>query len=202
MEKGDLVLSKEKLRNKYLDIRKGFSKEKVNTVSKKIFETFIVLPYIKRDLSFLIYYSFRNEIITTKIIRELLERKKDVYLPYIRDDKKELEIGQIENLKTDIKSGMWGIKEPLSRDNIPLSKIDIVVVPGLLFSRNGYRIGYGGGYYDKLLAKKDNNTISIGLSFDDFLFDELPNDRYDLPVDIILTEKKIIYIRGDINEFI
>ena len=73
---------------------------------------------------------------------------------------------------------------------VPKESIDIIVVPGLLFDPRGYRIGYGGGYYDRYLADYPNRTVSLAM--EDQLIDYVPYDEYDLPVDFVITEERII----------
>ncbi len=73
---------------------------------------------------------------------------------------------------------------------VPKETIDIIVVPGLLFAPRGYRIGYGGGYYDRYLADYPNRTVSLAM--EDQLIDYVPYDEYDLPVDFVITEERII----------
>ncbi|MFP4015887.1 MAG: 5-formyltetrahydrofolate cyclo-ligase [Halanaerobiales bacterium] len=186
------------LREKYFDKRRNFTIEKVRLVSEKIQERFFSLDIVNKSDNFLLYHSIRNEIITHEIIDFLLEKGKNVYLPYISDDKSKLEIGCISKHE-ELAAGVFGIKEPNDRKNIPVQLMDIVVVPGLLFDRNGYRIGYGGGYYDKLLAEITDNTISIGLAYNCFLKDSLPVDSFDIPVDIIVTEEQTLYMGGGSN---
>lgn len=190
------MLSKIKLRKYFLELRQTFSDEYINSASNQISKRLLNLDFLNDNKNFLIYHSFGKEINTLDIIVSLLEKKKNVFLPYISDDKKELEIAPVKNLNTGLITGVWGIKEPFNRDNAPLEKIDIIIVPGLLFSRKGFRIGYGGGYYDKLLARKSEDTITIGLAFSDFIFNDLPVNDYDMPVDFILTEKETIEIGG------
>ena len=201
-EKGDCMCQKKLIRKKYLEIRSKINQEKHLLISKKIKERFFSLQVLDFKKNILLYHSFRNEIITIDIIKELLQMEKNVFLPYINSKKTEIEISQIKNLDKDLRSGVWGIKEPLKKENKPIDKIDIIVVPALVFSHDGFRIGYGGGYYDKLLARKSSKTISIGLAFNDFLHKELPIDDYDQPVDIIITELETLYIGRGINEFI
>ncbi|MFP4660750.1 MAG: 5-formyltetrahydrofolate cyclo-ligase [Halanaerobiales bacterium] len=187
---------KELLRERYFKKRQGFSSEEVRLISTKIYSKLFSLDIVKKGDNILLYHSIRNEIITHDIIDYLLEKGKNVYLPYISDDKRILEIGPIYK-NEDLASGVFGIKEPIERKNISVQMMDVIVVPGLLFAQNGYRLGYGGGYYDRLLANLADHTITIGLAYDCFLKDRLPVDRFDVPVDIIITEEQTLFIGGD-----
>jgi 5-formyltetrahydrofolate cyclo-ligase len=78
------------------------------------------------------------------------------------------------------------------KNNNEMYDLDIIVVPGLVFSKNGYRIGYGGGYYDKFLSEVSNEVKKVGIVYSDFVVNDLPVDEYDLPVDLIMTERETI----------
>lgn len=188
---------KVELRNRYLNIRNDFSEERILLSSKKIEERFFALDIIHNSKDFLLYHSFRKEIVTHGIIDRLLSSNNNVYLPYIKSrEKKELEIGRIYS-NDDFVTGAFGIQEPRIKKSISINKMDVIIVPGLLFSVDGFRLGYGGGYYDRLLANIMENTITIGLAYDDFLQDVLPIDKYDIPVKIIVTEEQTLFTGGE-----
>ncbi|MFW6022863.1 MAG: 5-formyltetrahydrofolate cyclo-ligase [Halanaerobiaceae bacterium] len=185
------------IRKKYFNIRKRMKFEQIVNCSKEITEMFLNLDMVINSSKLLLYYSIRNEIITHELIKNLLMMEKEVYLPYISNDKKNIKIAQITNLLSDMQDGAFGIKEPVNKDNSDINKMDIIVVPGLIFDRNGYRIGYGGGYYDRLLGSLNNDITTIGLAYEDFLQDSLPVENFDIPVDIIITEKDTYYPGGE-----
>jgi len=85
--------------------------------------------------------------------------------------------------------GRFGIMEPLPYGSV--DRIDLLVVPGIAFDRKGYRLGYGKGYYDKFLAKKD--VFSIGLAYFFQLVESLPKGKYDMKLDSVATEAGIHY---------
>ena len=146
------------------------------------------------------YYSFGKEINTHELIDELEERGKEVYLPYIIKEEKLLGIGRYS--KDELDSGVFGIRKPARKEDIPVNWMDIIVVPGLLFAKNGYRIGYGGGYYDQLIKNIEDRIITIGFCFEGFLRDSLPIDEFDVPVKMIITEHRVLKIGGgEINLF-
>ncbi|MCL2492225.1 MAG: 5-formyltetrahydrofolate cyclo-ligase [Coriobacteriia bacterium] len=88
----------------------------------------------------------------------------------------------------DLEVGTFGIREPSARAPLVTpDRIDLVLVPGIAFDRRGSRIGYGGGYYDTYLPELDERTITIGLSYDETVFDLLPLEPHDRSVDIVVT---------------
>ena len=84
----------------------------------------------------------------------------------------------------------YGILEPVKIIEKSPNKIDLIIVPGIGFDKRGNRLGHGKGYYDKLLRKL--KTIKIGLAFELQIVDQIPTDENDVPVDLIITEERII----------
>ena len=121
------------------------------------------------------FISFKSEISTQFLNEFLLNNGKILCLPIIKNN-----------------SGKFGIMQPsdLSKEFLP----EIILTPCLAFDENGFRLGYGGGYYDKTfsyLKKMKHKFISIAVAFDDQKIDELAHDKYDQKIDYILTEKKL-----------
>ncbi len=183
---------KRSLRNEILRIRKEYNK--VEEDSKKIAERFLSIPEVKKAKSILLYFPHKNEVDTTFIIKELLKEGKDVVLPKV--------VGfhlypiKISDL-TSLKSGYAGIKEP-EGEKYPLEKIDVIVVPAVAFDIHGHRLGYGKGYYDRLLSKV--NALKIGLSYDFQVLEKLPSEPHDIPVDLIVTPTKIFKTTAGFTE--
>lgn len=187
---------KEELRKYYLDLRENMDRDTVIKASEEIKEKILEMEEVKRAKNIMVYYSYRNEVNTHQLIENLIHIDKEVYTPYCLVEKNEMRISPVKNIKDDLVSGAYGIKEPRVKENTPADILDLVLVPAVVFSRDGFRIGYGGGYYDRFLAKISEKTITIGLTFDFLLVDSLPVESYDLPVDIIVTDKEVLYIRG------
>ncbi|RCW52917.1 MULTISPECIES: 5-formyltetrahydrofolate cyclo-ligase [Halanaerobium] len=188
------MLEKEKLRKKYLNERSQISQTKIISWSKKIKNRFLQLPQLENAKKIMAYASMRKEIETFDLMEELLDRGYLVYLPYTRKDKIDLGIAQVNNLDLDLKEGVYGVQEPVARirgQEIP-KDLDLIIVPGACFTAEGYRIGYGGGYYDSFLSKHANNAIKVGFCYNRFLVDSIPVEDHDVPVDLIITEKEIV----------
>ena len=115
-------------------------------------------------------------------------KDKKVLVPYCVDDAGTMIPCEIRSF-SDLKEGRYGILEPLNAEEYR-GKIDFSVVPGLAFSYDGYRIGYGKGYYDRFLNGRD--TFSVGLSYDELLFDKIPVNEYDVKLNMIITPNKEI----------
>ncbi len=125
---------------------------------------------------------------TRPIFEELLRRGARVCLPLCRDGGR-MEARQVTSWRALV-PGPWDILQP--RDDAPLvpfEEIPLALVPGLLFDRQGYRLGQGGGYYDRFLATYRGGTFA--LCRDLFLYDTLPLSSHDRPVDAVLTETRL-----------
>lgn len=191
------MINKTKLREKYLAKRSSLTAGQVKSASAKIAAKFLVLVDRVAAERIMLYYSFRNEVITHDIIDKLLAKNKEVFLPYTVVGKKEIQINRINDIKDDLIEGVYGVMEPRKKENQSIKDLDIVVVPGMVFTKKGYRLGYGGGYYDRFLSRLSKKTCTIGFVFDSLLLNELPLEEHDLPVEMIITEKNIIDFRGD-----
>ena len=137
------------------------------------------------------FISFKSEISTQFLNEFLLNNGKILCLPIIKNNSETLNFIEY-NLKTKLVSGKFGIMQPsdLSKEFLP----EIILTPCLAFDENGFRLGYGGGYYDKTfsyLKKIKHKFISIAVAFDDQRIDELVHDKYDQKINYILTEKKL-----------
>ncbi len=127
------------------------------------------------------YISIKDEINTRLFINELLNKKKCVCAPVIIN--KEMTMHQLTSLN-DTKEVAMNLVEPTS--NLEC-KPDTVIVPLIAFNQKGYRIGYGGGYYDRYL--KDKSVLKIGIAYS-WMLEEFEPEAFDVPLDIIVTENK------------
>ena len=158
--------------------------------SEAIFNFLIGLDEIHHAKSAFIYISYGNEVDTHQLLKYFLHQEKLLAIPKILATKNM--IAAPFSGEEELVPGELGIltvagEEPFNTD------IDIVITPGLGFTRTGYRIGYGRGYYDKWFAR---NPVGhkIAVTFEAQIVDSLPVAVTDIPVDIIVTEKRIIRI--------
>jgi 5-formyltetrahydrofolate cyclo-ligase len=147
----------------------------------------------RKAKSILFYASFRSEAATIQCIAHALKLKKMIMLPLVDRKKKTLRIFQIKNV-SDLKSGFMGIPEPEAQkiNERRLNDLDIAIIPGAGFDLKGNRLGYGAGYYDKLLSKSKKNIIKIALAFEEQIVPEIPSEKHDIKMDMIITEKRTI----------
>lgn len=170
---------KQELRNKYKQIRKNIKLKKLKDFI--IFIKVITNKQIKQSNKILIYISTKEEIDTIKIIKYLIN-KKQIYAPVIENN--EMNFYKIENLK-DLKPNKYNILEPHKTHKLNSTKNAICITPGICFSKNKYRIGYGKGYYDKYFSQ--NKVYKIGLCYKKCLINNITLDSYDIIVDKLIT---------------
>lgn len=179
---------KEKIRKELLKKRNLQSKEEILEKSKRIKDRLFSLDdFIKLD-SILFYYSFRSEARTDVMIEDVLGKKR-VFLP--RVEGKGLKVYEIKAMD-EVEEGFCGIKEPLPKRPILPEEIKMVIVPGVCFDKRGFRIGYGGGYYDRFLSLYRPQKIGLGFSLQ--IIDNVPNMPQDIRMDKIITEDYIIEV--------
>lgn len=179
---------KNQLKEKILEKRNSLSKEEIIEKSEKIEDTLFNLEQYKKSKTAMFFVSFNSEVHTPDMIIKAL-KDKIVIIPKVVQN--EIEPSVIIDFDNLIPSGKFGILEPIELMKIAYKNIDLVLVPGIAFDREGHRIGYGFGCYDRFL-KKVLKAVKIGLCFDFQVIDGIPKEEHDVPVDFIITEKRII----------
>jgi 5-formyltetrahydrofolate cyclo-ligase len=126
-------------------------------------------------------------------MHRLLDLGKIVLAPITKPDSKKLSPCQIINHEVDLVPSQYGMLQPDPRrcQAFPPENIDVVTVPGTAFDKKGYRIGYGGGYYDRFL-KRCPQALWVGLAFEAQLIPDALPEEWDIPVHQIVTEERII----------
>jgi 5-formyltetrahydrofolate cyclo-ligase len=182
---------KKKIRREILLVRNALAPAEREAMSRTIGDHFTHLPVLADVVSVMIFLSFGSEINTDYIIEWLWQQQKQVLVPLCIPETRVMECIPITTF-ADLEPGYFGIREPKRGLRPPVAKeaIDLVVVPAVAFDRRGYRVGYGGGYYDRFLAAMD--VPRVGLAFSCQIIPEAPVDIYDLAVQGIVTEKEYI----------
>lgn len=185
---------KKETRKRMIKVRESLSEKEVVINSMAVFNTLKSFKAYKRANSVMLYISFRNEIKTRDIINDLLSKGKRVFIPVTINDTKELIVSELLNYEEDLQVGNFGVLEPKSEALRPTdpNQLDLVLVPGVAFDERGYRIGFGAGYYDRFLPKLREGAITIALAHEIQMVDKIENDQYDIPVDYVLTDKRLI----------
>ncbi len=190
-------MNKKSLRKQILENRGRLSEEDLMKYSKNIAEKLYDMNFYKTAKRIMSFISFGDEVNTHDIIKDSINRGKSIVVPITIPDTKELKVSEILGF-SELETGYYDILSPKKEfiRFVDPSTIDLILVPGVVFATNGYRVGYGGGYYDRFLSKIDKNVKKIGLAFDLQIVEKVPTEDFDIPVDIIITEKGIIHCSG------
>lgn len=162
------------------------------TITRKIVS---LAAYGKAELV-LAYMSFGSEFDTGDFVRGVLENGKALVLPKLNRERCGLDLYRVTDLEGGLETGVWGIREPRGGARIEdFSLIDFILVPGVAFSSDGGRLGYGGGFYDRLLASKRADALALAAAFSVQMVKNVPLETNDIAVNGIVTEDGE-YIRG------
>jgi len=141
----------------------------------------------------LAFLSSRSEVLTEPIIAAALAGGKVVAAPRTLLAEKRLEFRRVRAIPGEVEPGAFGILEPkVEAPLVEPAAADLVLVPGLAFDEQGYRLGYGGGFYDRLLAHPAVHAAAAGLAFEEQLIAGSPRGESDVPVGWVVTERRII----------
>ena len=175
-------MDKKELRKEYLKIRHDIKNK--TQKSSDVFNKIINLDIYKDSKTIGIYYSIDDEVSTISLVDYSLELGKEVCLPRVIDNN-EMEFHKITD-RFNLSKSKYGVLEPTNNNLVNPKSIDLLIIPGVVFSKELYRIGYGAGYYDRYLVK--TNAYKIGLSFKETIIDVVPHDENDVKLDIIITD--------------
>lgn len=186
---------KHALRLEALRRRDALSPEEIAERSRRIAERVMSLPEWRDANVVLGYYSFKSEVRTPELLQAALAEGKHLVLPRVNTERHELDLFYVPALNAPyIAPGTWNIPEPVPGRCEPASieDVDLVLVPGVAFDLSGGRIGYGGGFYDRLLKRLRSDQVAIALAFEVQIVDRVPVAWFDQKVPIIVTEHRII----------
>lgn len=192
----DFSVNKKVLRKEILSVRKQMNLDEKLQKDKAIEDKFFRSEEYKNSRNIFIYISYDSEINTKDIILKAIDEGKRIYVPRTNVDLRimeAVEINSLENLIVD----KYGILEPdESEECINPDELDLIVVPGVAFDKNGGRMGYGAGYYDKyfktISREKKNAIRKVALAYDFQVINEVPMNEDDEYINKIITESKIL----------
>ena len=182
------MATKTELRQRIKALRDAMTSQQVAEKSAGIEARVLDLAQIKQARSVFVYVSVGNEVQTHGLIEHLLQRGKVVAAPLVVRPGV-MEPHQIDSLD-DLAPGRFNIPEPTTGRRYDAA-IDVCIVPGVAFTEQGDRLGKSGGYFDRFLAVL-SSTVSIGLCYEAQLIEALPTDADDRPVQIIVTDSRVI----------
>lgn len=183
---------KSEIRKRLLGLRNSLSSEKITAGSGEIVTRLMRIEEIRKASMLMVYVSFGSEVMTDDLIRWGWGEGKRVVVPFCRPESREMTACRIDGFD-ELETGHYGIRAPKAGRRRPVSggEIDVVIVPAVAFDRRGYRVGYGGGYYDRFLPECPN-AVKIGAAFACQIIEEIPVGPYDVKMGCIVTEEEIL----------
>ena len=157
--------------------------------SQTITQKLCALPAYRAANVVAAYASFGSEPDTSEFLARVLADGKQLLLPRINRAQRALELRHVTDLGADLVPGVWGIREPVERCSIlSVGHVEFILVPGVAFTKSGARLGYGGGFYDRLLVSLVPRAARIACAFELQLVDQVPEAAQDQRVGQVITE--------------
>lgn len=183
-----LQQAKRELRQSVIGRRDALTETQRLEAGRLIRSRLLALPVVQAAESLFVFVSYATEVDTHPLLDTLLEAGRRVAVPKIIDATTMLSV-PIQGWQ-DLQPDRMGILTPAS-DEHDAGPFDVAITPGVAFTVAGDRLGYGRGYYDRWFSRYAAAS-KIALCFEDQIVESLPTDEYDLPVDLIITEKRVI----------
>jgi 5-formyltetrahydrofolate cyclo-ligase len=176
------------LRGAVLSRRDRLSPTEIRRQSAAAGSRLFALPEFAGARTVMFFVSFGSEVDTVPMIERAISQGKRVVAPRADPESRSLAACEIGDPGRDTAPGAHGIREPKSQcPAVDPESIDVVVVPAVVWGEDGYRLGYGGGYYDRFL-RRATRAVRVGLGMEMQVVGEVPHCGHDLPVDVLVTE--------------
>lgn len=186
---------KSEIRSRVLKQREQMDAAQHARSSAAITRRLVAMPEYQRAALVLGYMCFGTEYASRDWVQRALEDGKQLILPKVDSVGKQLQLYRVHDLDGQMQQGRWGIAEPVPERCerlIGLNAVEFALLPGVAFARDGSRLGYGGGYYDKLLARMERRPILVAAAFALQLVDAIPQEHTDMKIGQIVTEQELI----------
>jgi len=182
---------KKPTREKFKSLRMRLSREEVLTKSAQIKKLLFGLPEFAKakTIAFYVAKQTSREVETEDMIKESLAAGKRVLVPVVDKAARKILFSELRDYDSELAHGAFNIL-------VPIRESGLVIVPALVFDLQGHRLGYGGGYYDRLLRELASIKPSlpfVGLAYELQVVDKLPKTLWDVPVNILVTEKRVLH---------
>jgi 5-formyltetrahydrofolate cyclo-ligase len=190
------MTNKQDLRKIVLARRDALSDKERREKSDRIRERLFSLAEYQSARTLFVYAHFRSEVMTRFLMAQALRHGKRVLASTTSVKDRRLVLTDILDPEMDLVSGYMGIPEPREgiRRDISSEEVDLVLTPAVGYDEKGNRLGYGGGYYDRLFANLRDDALRIGLAFEVQIVPEVPAEPHDIPLPIIVTEDRVIRV--------
>jgi 5-formyltetrahydrofolate cyclo-ligase len=182
---------KSDLRGAIIARRNALSPAEIAVLSRAACDHLLSLPEFVAARVVMFFITFGSEVDTLPLIRSAMDLEKRALAPRAVRSTKLLIPCEITDLDRDLAPGAYGIRAPRAGCRMAkLDEIDLILVPAAVWAEDGYRVGYGAGYYDRFLRFVPR-AHRIGLGFEVQVVPQVPHDEHDLPVDMLVTERGV-----------
>lgn len=175
-------MNKQELRQAIRARKRAMTEEDILRRSKILAEKFARSNAYRAAKTIYGYLPYNQEVRTVPMLRRALEEGKRVAVPKVYGD--DMKFIYLDDL-SQVAKGYAGIPEPVANGPVAQDETALVLMPGLAFDRAGHRIGYGGGFYDKFLAREPHHP-TVALCYDFQVMDRLETEEFDIPVDLVI----------------
>lgn len=186
---------KKSLRQRVLTERDQLTPALRSELNTAINQRLATLPEYRNARTVLCYMNIGSEFASEDFARQVLADGKILLLPRTNLQGKTLELYRVQDIHSQLAPGAWGIREPiveLCARVLSLNAIEFILLPGVAFTRTGARLGYGGGFYDRLLADLQHRPPLVAGAFSTQVVQQLPQEATDRKVEWLVTEKETI----------
>lgn len=186
---------KGEIRNETANRLCAFSRTELEQKTRAVEDRFFGFANFMEARIALMYINYSNEVDTREILKKCFEYNKIIVLPVFDPKTNKAKMLKVDKLDTDLRLGSRGILEPDPQrcKIVPITSLDIAIIPGIAFDEKGGRIGPGDGYYDRMIPKLPITTRKVALALECQIFSQIPMEPHDKYVDIIITDKRVIY---------
>lgn len=175
-------MDKQALRKQIREQKKAMTEEMIVAKSLALGEKFLASQAYKDAKTIYGYLPYNQEVRTVAMLEQAIRDGKRVAVPKCYGD--EMRFIYLDDL-TQVEKGYCGIPEPVAHEPVADDPTALVLMPGLAFTKEGLRMGYGGGFYDKFLAAEPNHP-TLALCYDFQMVEHIPTEEYDIPVDTVI----------------
>ena len=175
-------MDKKELRRQIREQKRAMTEEQIVTASQRLGELFCNCEYYKNAKTIYGYLPYNQEVRTVPMLEQAIKDGKRVAVPKCYGE--EMRFIYMDDLNK-VEKGYANIPEPIDDEPVADDKTALVLMPGMAFTKEGHRMGYGGGFYDKFLASEPDHP-TVALCYDFQMLDAIPTEDYDIPVDCVL----------------
>ena len=178
-------MDKKAMRRAIGEKKRAMTRDEIERASERLAEKFLQTKFYRDCRSIYAYLSYNQEVRTDVLIRRAIQEGKRVAVPKVYGD--EMCFLWLDD-PNQVAPGAYGIPEPIADEPIADDDTALVLMPGLAFDPEGRRLGYGGGFYDRFLAKEPNHPL-VALCYGFQMFDHLETEPHDIPVDLVIADE-------------